>query len=90
MLRDPSLMISSYDNTKCLDKSTTTDRQIPFPKIGVRLSVFRYFIKECGGKSELIGLSTTEVCDRFLKPLTYADGASYCDYYRHYGSDSDN
>eukprot|EP01041_Mallomonas_annulata_P010397 gene10397-21682_t len=89
--RDPSILIT-YNNcsnniTNGVDQTSTT---IPFPKMGVRKSVFREFIKECGGESELIGLSTTEVCDRFLKPLTYADGASYCDYYQHYGSDSDN
>eukprot|EP01041_Mallomonas_annulata_P001209 gene1209-2353_t len=89
--RDPSILIT-YNN--CSNKSTTgvdqTSTTIPFPKMGVRQSVFREFITDCGGESELIGLSTTEVCDRFLKPLTYADGASYCDYYRRYGSVSEN
>eukprot|EP01041_Mallomonas_annulata_P004501 gene4501-8953_t len=84
--KDPSLLIS-YCDSQVLD---TTTNQIPFPKIGVRISVFREFITDCGGESELMNLSTTEVCERFLKPLTYADGASYCEYYRRYGADSQN
>eukprot|EP01041_Mallomonas_annulata_P003648 gene3648-7275_t len=88
--RDPSLLISynsSNNSTKGVDKFSMT---IPFPKTGVRLSVIREFIMDCGGESELIGLSITDTYTRFLKPLTYADGVSYCDYYRHYGSDSRN
>eukprot|EP01041_Mallomonas_annulata_P011541 gene11541-24142_t len=84
--RYPSLSISSIKS----DSVDPSVKQIPFPKMGVRLSVFREFIKECGGELFVESLSTTEVCDRFLKPLTFADGASYCDYYRRYGSNSDN
>eukprot|EP01036_Dinobryon_divergens_P054129 gene54129-72343_t len=82
--RDPSLLIS------CNNSIDPVTKQIPFPKMGVRLSVFREFIMECGGESEVRSLSTTDVCNRFLKPLTYADGASYCEYYHNYGSDSEN
>eukprot|EP01041_Mallomonas_annulata_P010600 gene10600-22135_t len=84
--RDPSMSIS-YNKTEKLDKTTN---QLPFPKIGVKLSVFREFITECGGESELKGLSTTDVSDRFLKPLTFVDGSSYCDYSSRYGSNSGN
>eukprot|EP01036_Dinobryon_divergens_P035972 gene35972-46721_t len=48
--RDPSIFITY--NTCSNNKSTTgvdqTSTTIPFPKMGVRQSVFREFITECG------------------------------------------
>jgi hypothetical protein len=38
-----------------------------FPKHGVRLSFYQEFIDLCGGRSNLEGLTTTEVCERYVK-----------------------
>jgi hypothetical protein len=50
-----------------------------FPKTGVTLAAFRAFVDRCGGASELAGLTTEEVCTKFLKPLTALNKSSYCD-----------
>jgi len=59
------------------DKPLSTT--LPFPKVGVSLRVFEIFIEECGGASALKDLSTTEVCDRYMKPLTSQSRQSYCE-----------
>eukprot|EP01038_Epipyxis_sp_PR26KG_P012867 gene12867-17243_t len=51
---------------------------LPFPKDGVTLAVFDLFINQCGGEAELKNLSTTEVCENFLKPFTFESHSSYC------------
>jgi tetratricopeptide (TPR) repeat protein len=53
-----------------------------FPRHGVRLSFLEQFLEECGGRSALEGLSTTEVCERFIKPVTESSQSSYCDFLR--------
>ena len=53
-----------------------------FNELGVELSVSQEFIDICGGRDALKGLTTTEVCNRFLMPLTEALGQSYCDQLR--------
>jgi tetratricopeptide (TPR) repeat protein len=52
---------------------------IPFPKVGITLRVFDMFIEECGGRDALAGLTTTEVCEGHLKPLTSSGATSYCE-----------
>ena len=51
-------------------------------KIGIKLS---YILKEfipmkCGGKNALKGLSTGQVCEQFIKPITAEFQSSYCEY----------
>jgi len=52
---------------------------LPFPKVGVSMEVFDMFIEECGGVDALQGLTTSVVCERFLKPLTSEKRVSYCE-----------
>ena len=52
---------------------------VPFPKHGVRFPAFTEFIQRCGGRDALVGLTTTDVCERFIKPFTLASASSYCD-----------
>ena len=52
---------------------------LPFQKEGVLLSAFDEFIGECGGMDAIHGLSTTDVNNRFQKPLTFVHHASYCE-----------
>ena len=53
---------------------------LPFPKEGVRLSYFNDIIDSFGGRTALAGLTTTDVCNNFVKPACEALKASYCDY----------
>ena len=50
---------------------------------GVRLSYFRDFIASCGGCETLRDLNTTDVCNRFVKPMTAATKCSVCELLRH-------
>ena len=47
---------------------------------GVKLSTLDKFIDECGGRSVLEGLTTTEVVRMFIKPLVTHKKSSYCEY----------
>eukprot|EP01031_Cornospumella_fuschlensis_P031768 gene31768-38398_t len=66
--------------------SRTTNRRIDpttcddaFPKLGVKLSVFEEFIENYGGEEAFEGLTTTDVCETILKPITAPNNCSYCD-----------
>eukprot|EP01039_Chlorochromonas_danica_P006268 gene6268-6909_t len=52
---------------------------LPFPKNGVRLSSFHEFVEACGGMDNLQGLTTADVCARFVMPMTRSLRCSYCD-----------
>jgi hypothetical protein len=49
-----------------------------FPKDGVSLRGFDDFISHCGGRERLVGLTTTEVCENYLKQMNLSQ--SYCNY----------
>ncbi|CAB9512382.1 Kinesin light chain [Seminavis robusta] len=51
-----------------------------FPKSGVRLSHLAEFIEACGGKQELEGMTTTDICEKFVKPWTEETQTSFCDW----------
>jgi hypothetical protein len=53
-----------------------------FPRYGVRLSFLDEFLDECGGRSALEDLTTTEVCEKFIKPVTESSESSYCEFLR--------
>ncbi|GFH55521.1 TPR-like protein [Chaetoceros tenuissimus] len=62
------------------DTSKAAHETIPFPKNGIKLSyLLNDFVVECGGREALEGLTTTEVCDNFVKPATKDYELSYCD-----------
>ena len=46
---------------------------------GVKVSHLLQFIEDNGGRGAFEGLTTSEVCERILKPLTRASGLSYCE-----------
>jgi tetratricopeptide (TPR) repeat protein len=57
-----------------------------FPTIGVKFSVFKHFVTINGGIDNFINnnnsnepMITTDVCDKFLKPLTSESNQSYCE-----------
>jgi hypothetical protein len=55
---------------------------LPFPKEGVRFQAFYKFIEECGGRENIKGLTTTDVCQKYLMPMTVDNKESYIDYLR--------
>ncbi|GFH59741.1 hypothetical protein CTEN210_16217 [Chaetoceros tenuissimus] len=51
-----------------------------FLKNGIKLSyLLNQFVKDCGGKEALVGLTTTDVCNQFVLPITKESKLSYCD-----------
>lgn len=49
----------------------TAEKELPpFPLGGITLEGMKDFITTIGGESLLLGLSTQEVCEKFVKPLT--------------------
>jgi len=53
---------------------------LPFLKAGVAVSFLEEFISHHGGRSRFDGLTTTQVCEEILKPVTVAAQSSYCEY----------
>ena len=51
-------------------------------RLGCRLSLFDRFIADCGGWECLQGLSTREVCERFLRPMNSGSNSPYCEVMR--------
>lgn len=49
-----------------------------FPKHGLTLAGLHEFISLCGGPGELLELTTTEVCEKFVKRQTASSKQSYC------------
>ena len=66
-------------NSSAISSLVVTSHTLPFPKDGVRLSGLDEFVSKCGGSAALNGLTTTDVCNQYLKPLTQATGKSYCE-----------
>ena len=52
---------------------------IQFPKDGISLAVLDEFIEACGGKAVLEKLTTADVCEKFVKPLTFFSKCSFCE-----------
>ena len=51
-----------------------------FSKMGIKLSyLLNTFISDCGGRSRLNELTTSEVCEKYVKPFTHQCQSSYCD-----------
>ena len=72
-----SIDASVYDSA---DTKKATASSLPFPKDGIRLSSLKDFYAACGGKDKLLGLTTTDVNEKYQKPITAASQLSYCDY----------
>jgi len=53
---------------------------LPFPRVGIKLSSVDSLINECGGRSVLEGLTSTDVNNMYQKPQTIHKKSSYCDY----------
>lgn len=51
----------------------------PFSKDGLLFAEFFEFIDRCGGRAVLEGLTTAQVNENFMKPMTLSSNSSYCD-----------
>eukprot|EP01041_Mallomonas_annulata_P003428 gene3428-6799_t len=51
-----------------------------FPKHGISIRGIRDFIELCGGEETLYDLTTTDVCEKYVKPMTIETKKSYCMY----------
>ena len=49
------------------------------PRLESNFPIFGEFYEECGGREALEGLTTKQVCERFIKPKTQDLKSSYCD-----------
>ena len=52
---------------------------LPFPKNGVSLSYVNDFLMACGGRASLECLTTTEVNEKYVMPMTFPFKSSFCD-----------
>ena len=51
----------------------------PYFQDGIRLSAIYDFVEYFGGRIKFKGLTTSQVCDKFVKPRTVGDCISYCE-----------
>lgn len=78
-------MLSPSTPIKCAQEEQDNGEPVipssDFSKLGIKLSyLLNDFVeKDCGGKSNLIGLTTTDVATIFVKPLTSIGKKSFCD-----------
>lgn len=49
----------------------------PFPLMGITLQAIKEFVERIGGKETLKDLTTTEVCEKYIIPLTQVTSPSY-------------
>ena len=77
--KDTSIILSPIQGLVNLVKKVRAS-SLPFPKDGIRLSSMKDFYDACGGKDKLLGLTTTDVNDKYQKPITAASQLSYCEY----------
>ena len=78
--KDTSTIRSPLRGLLSVVKKKVTASSLPFPKDGIRLSSIKDFYDACGGKDKLLGLSTTDVNEKYQKPITAASQLSYCEY----------
>jgi len=71
---------SEDDNNQneAIEKSASSEG-FPFPKLGLKSVEFENFVTKCGGRDVLKNLTTTQVCDDFVKPMSLAQQSSYCE-----------
>jgi hypothetical protein len=74
-------------NASSSSNIASASNTLPFPKDGIRLSSINVFYNACGGKDKLIGLTTTEVNEKFLKSITESSQSSYCELLKSQGDD---
>jgi len=77
------MTLSQYFGVDADNKSTGADgglgATVAFPKAGVKFSyIIGEFFDELGGRDRLQGLTTAQVCEDVIKPLTVQVKSSFC------------
>jgi hypothetical protein len=60
--------LSSADINAIAKSKNPNDR--PFPLMGITLEGIQRFIEEIGGKSKISDLTTNDICQRYILPMT--------------------
>ncbi len=55
------------------------NRSWKFPRQGISIKFFSVFIIEHGGEEAFRGLTTTDVCNKIIRPSTMQTSSSYCE-----------
>ncbi len=81
---DIDILPTENGHTKMIFRSTSRSTisslgEFHFPKLGVRLSYLDEFTSDCGGREQLQGLTTAEVCMNFVVPMTSSYQSSLCE-----------
>lgn len=66
-----------------LNHDSSSAESFSFPKLGVKLSFVEEFIEFCNGRQRFDDLTTTDVCENFIKPLTSDAKCSFCEMLEH-------
>ena len=77
---DETITKSSFKKALPLCDVRSISDHMSFPRDGIRLSSLHLFFSECGGRSELEGLTTSDVNDLYVKPLTVELNSSFCQF----------
>ncbi|KAJ3326524.1 hypothetical protein HDU76_012856 [Blyttiomyces sp. JEL0837] len=74
---------SSIRTTRALDRTLTTScsskDHLAISPYGINVSFLHEFIKSCGGRDQLSHLTTAEISETIIKPLTSSTNLSLCD-----------
>eukprot|EP00736_Rhodelphis_marinus_P004955 Rmarinus@m.5906 len=65
---------------KIVNLSDVAKKKPVLPKLGVSLQVLEEFVAHrCDGRDSLVGLTTRDICERYVKPDTLRARSSYCE-----------
>lgn len=71
MSSSEEILLPSPEGQKAVT-SPIIDTTLAFPSDGIQPQVFDVFIHACGGRNKLQNLTTSEVCQKYLLPLTHS------------------
>ena len=80
---EASLAAANQNSPRLQDALTYAKKSTEFQRKGVSMHHFYEFMEKCGGRHTLEGLTTGDICEKFVKPMTESTQSSYCD---HFGS----
>ena len=69
----------SHDEPAGLISSASSGPKLNFPMEGLRVFALSNFIAICGGEKKIKNLSTRQVVEKFILPVTRSMRSSYCD-----------
>lgn len=67
---EANVSTQGQENEEYTALKIATEEDRPFPLNGISMDGIRRFIDSCGGKQKFSDLTTTQVCEKFVKPMT--------------------